>query len=52
MFIKSVREEYQVVKRGREYQDYGEEYNIKKEKVVEEYQIVGNFIHPCSIVAS
>ena len=29
-FIKSVGEEYQVVKRGREYQGCGEEYNVEK----------------------
>ena len=30
--IKSVGEEYQVVKRGREYYGCGEEYNVKKGK--------------------
>ena len=30
--IKSVREEYQVVKRVREYQGCGEEYNVKRGK--------------------
>ena len=28
--IKSVGEEYQVVKGGREYPGYGEEYNVEK----------------------
>ena len=81
-FIKSVEEECQVVKRGREYHGCGEEYNVekrergskiivpmilkllgrisrgkvteilgKKIKIIkngggEEYQVVGNFIHP------
>ena len=29
-FIKSVGEDYQVVKRGREYHGCGDEYNVKK----------------------
>ena len=29
-FIKFVREEYQVVKREREYQGPGEEYNVER----------------------
>ena len=33
-FIKSVGEEYQVVKREREYHGCGEEYNVEKRKWV------------------
>ena len=29
-FIMSIGEEHQVVKRGREYHDCGEEYNVEK----------------------
>ena len=29
-FIKGVGEEYQVLRRGREYHGYGEEYNVEK----------------------
>ena len=29
-FIKSIREEYQVVKRRKEYHSFGEEYKMKK----------------------
>ena len=42
MVNKSVEEEYQVVKRGREYNCCGEEYNVenREKSVVEEYQLL------------
>ena len=34
---KSVGKEYQIVKRGREYQDCGEEYTMEKRERVNNY---------------
>ena len=39
--------EYQVGKRGRVTENFGKKIKILKNGDVEEYQFVGNFIHPC-----
>ena len=42
MFIKSIREKYQVVKRGREYHGCGEEYNVEKKRKGKQYHLSYN----------
>ena len=49
-FIKSVGEECQDEKRGREYHGCGEKYTVEKGKSGEEYPVLGNFIHPLTKV--
>ena len=39
-------EEYQVGKKGRVTESFGKKIKVKKNKGGEDYQVIGNFIHP------
>ena len=46
LFSLQYQEEYQVGKRGRGRKFLGRNQDLKTFRVGEEYQVIGNFIHP------